>query len=514
MLSTLIKKEFLGHLLTFRFAVAMVLCEALILASTYILVKNYEVRLQNYDEAVAEHEQGMKEIRVFSQLSATVDRRPHPLSILAAGSERDLGSSVSVRHLKVPVAAYGKGGTSNPLLSVFSSVDLVMIVKVLLSLLVLLLSYDAISGERERGTLAQTLSNSVSRAHVLLGKFVGGMAVVTVALLIALFSAVFLAGLSPSVSFSVSEYARIGGIFLMSLLYLSVFFLAGMLISARAGRSSTALILLFFLWIVSVVLVPNASAYLSRHLHPTPADAEVMAETETLEEEIWEKMRAYTREHPRPRWWDWRLLVDCWRWTGDLPYVRYLGYGPREAVEWYLAGTTYGVEVQLDYADKVWAVHRRHQNELLAQRRIAQTMARLSPAWLYGNLCSVFAGTDVGSYLRFMDMTRKYRGDMLDFMHEENAFSLRYFTHLELEDVKPVSELIRVLQEEGEGGIRKLALRRDDLPPILGIPRFTYVEETMGERFRRLSFDLMMLVLANLVLFAGAYLAFMKARVR
>ena len=514
MLSILIKKEFLGHLLTFRFAVAVILCEVLILASTYILVKDYEVRLQNYDESVVAHERGMKEIKVFSQVSASADRRPHPLSVLAAGSERDLGSSVYVRHVQVPVSAHGKGGSSNPLLSVFSSVDLAMIVKVLLSLLVLLLSYDAISGERERGTLAQTLSNSVSRAHVLLGKYLGGMAGVTVALLIALLSAVLTAGLSQSVSFSASEYLRIGGIFLASLLYLSAFFLVGMLISARAGRSSTSLILLFFLWIVFVVLIPNTSAYLSKHLRPTSSDAEVSAETEGLEREMWGKMWAYTEQHRRPRWWDWRLLVDCRRRTGDMPYVRYLGYGPREAVAWYLAGTTYGVEVQLDYADKIWAVHRRHQNELLAQRRVAQTIARLSPAWLYSNVCSIFAGTDVGNYLRFMEMTRKYRLDLLNFMHEENAFSLRYFTHLKLENVKPVAELKRVLEEEGEGAIRKLALRTNDLPPILGIPRFTYTDETMGESFLRLSFDLMMLILLNLALFAGAYLAFMKTRVR
>jgi len=514
MLSTLIKKEFLGHLLTFRFAVAMILCEALILASTYILVRDYEVRLKNHDEAAAQHEQGMKYIKVFSQVRATVDRRPHPLSILAAGSERDLGSSVFVRHLQVPVSAYGKGGSSNPLLSVFSSVDLAMIVRVLLSLLVLLLSYDAISGERERDTLAQTLANSVSRAHVLLGKYLGGMAGVTVALLIALLSAVLVAGLSQSVSFSASEYVRIGGILLASLLYLSALFLVGMLISARAGRSSTSLILLFFLWIVFVVLIPNASAYLSKHIRPVPSDAEVSAETEELERGIWEEMGAYKRQHPRPRWWDWRLLVDCWRWTGGTPYARYLGYGPREAVEWYLPGTLYAVELQLEYADKIWAVHRRHQNELLAQRGVAQTIARLSPAWLYGNVCSILAGTDVGNYLRFMDATRKYRLDLLNFMHEEDGFSLRYFTRLKMEDVKPVAELKGILEEEGEGAIRKLALRMDDFPPILGIPRFTYAEETMRKSFVRLSFDLLMLILLNLVLFAGAYLAFVKARVR
>ena len=46
---------------------------------------------------------------------------------------------------------------------------------VLLSLLAVVLGFDGICGERERGTLKQLLTNPIPRAHVVLGKLVGGV---------------------------------------------------------------------------------------------------------------------------------------------------------------------------------------------------------------------------------------------------------------------------------------------------------------------------------------------------
>ena len=52
--------------------------------------------------------------------------------------------------------------------------DLVFIIGVFLSLMVFLLSYDSISGEREEGTLRLVFSYNVPRDTFLLGKYIGG----------------------------------------------------------------------------------------------------------------------------------------------------------------------------------------------------------------------------------------------------------------------------------------------------------------------------------------------------
>ncbi|TIP54164.1 MAG: ABC transporter permease, partial [Mesorhizobium sp.] len=51
----------------------------------------------------------------------------------------------------------------------------------LVPLIALLLSHDAIVGERDRGTLLLLLSYPLSRWHVLFGKFLGHLSILTVA---------------------------------------------------------------------------------------------------------------------------------------------------------------------------------------------------------------------------------------------------------------------------------------------------------------------------------------------
>ena len=55
-----------------------------------------------------------------------------------------------------------------------TKVDWAFIIGYVLSLIALLFTFDAVSSERERGTLRLMLANSVPRHTILIGKFLGG----------------------------------------------------------------------------------------------------------------------------------------------------------------------------------------------------------------------------------------------------------------------------------------------------------------------------------------------------
>ena len=190
------KREFLSNIITLRFLIGFILCLLLAVSSSYILIDDYAARLEAYDDSVIEHVSELKQIKVFSKLRTIVDRPPSKLSFVCVGSDRKMGNATRVGYQRVPVEATGGGG-GNPLMIVFPSLDMILIIQVVLSLLVLLFAYDTISGERERGTLAQVLSNSVPRHQFLMGKFAGGMMSVTLPLLVGLlagFIAVWFSG--------------------------------------------------------------------------------------------------------------------------------------------------------------------------------------------------------------------------------------------------------------------------------------------------------------------------------
>ena len=54
-------------------------------------------------------------------------------------------------------------GTNNPFIAFFSSIDIVFVFEVILSLMGLIFAYDAIAGERERGTLRLVLAQPIGR---------------------------------------------------------------------------------------------------------------------------------------------------------------------------------------------------------------------------------------------------------------------------------------------------------------------------------------------------------------
>ena len=349
MLWQIAQKEFLSNILTLRFLIGFILCQALIVSSEYVLIKDYEARLAAYSELTKRHEASKKEIKVYSQLEIGVDRPPEPLSVIAMGFDKQLGNTLTVTFKEIPTSAIGSGA-GNPLLSVFSAIDIVLIIQIIIGLLTFLFAYDTISGERERGTLALMLSNPIPRHQVLLGKYLGGMLSIVLSLSCGLLFGLLVIAQSESISLTAEIWGRIGLIFLVSLIYISTLFMLAMLVSSRCKRSTTSLIFILFLWVVFVVLIPNTGAYLSRHILKIKPKAVVDSQIDALENEFWNKINEDSRKNQRPR--------DLWRFqegsisSGSLHYPYVIVYAPKENMLWYLAGTRFSVPLHFEYADK------------------------------------------------------------------------------------------------------------------------------------------------------------------
>ena len=60
MLTTLIRRELLDNLMTFRFAAAVLIMLLLVVANTAVLIKDYERRLEAYNTALKAHDQQLR----------------------------------------------------------------------------------------------------------------------------------------------------------------------------------------------------------------------------------------------------------------------------------------------------------------------------------------------------------------------------------------------------------------------------------------------------------------------
>ncbi|MFQ6043446.1 MAG: ABC transporter permease subunit, partial [Candidatus Poribacteria bacterium] len=536
------KRELTSNIFTYRLLTGIIVCFLLIASSAHVLTKDYENRLRAYSGAKKEHGGKFKDVKVYSQLKVDVDRPPEPLSVICLGMDRQLGGTTTVSYDKVPTDAMVHGG-GNPLLNVFSAIDIVVIVQIVLSLFAILIAYDAISGERERGTLALTMSNSVSRYHILIGKYIGGMASILLPLSIGWVGGLAMIRSSPMVEFHTAEWGRIALLFLVSALYLSIFFLLSMLVSAKAKRSATALVWLLFLWVVLVLIIPNGAAYLAGQIQPIESKAKIDAERDSIMKEYQQKIRDYGDKHQS---WGY-IATERNVVSGMYPFASSVLSGSKEAMLWYLDGARFYVPLRIRYAERVGNLYQEYYRSLKRQTVLAENLSRLSPAWTYYNASSILVSADLSSYERFIKSARDYRRELMEYMRGRGAFSsIRWFSREKLGELPSQVEATRfynenlknlfkrfssLTQAEREEFLKiwrvydKLAsvIREkmtpkswDDVEPLdlSDMPAFTFQREEAFASIQRAMLDLTILILLNALLFWGATAIFVRSEVR
>ena len=164
MIRTLIRKEILDHILSIRFAVSLSLALLFLIPSTYMLANDYG-RLHR--------ELGPRQ--PFSSTGGmwySLNREIPTLRVLATGLDEGLSLSASSHSYAGP--SFGENEfVHNYVSDLFSHLDFVFFINIVGSLMAFAFTYDAISGEKQLGTLRLVMTTPISRAVFLLSKFLG-----------------------------------------------------------------------------------------------------------------------------------------------------------------------------------------------------------------------------------------------------------------------------------------------------------------------------------------------------
>jgi Cu-processing system permease protein len=123
----------------------------------------------------------------------------------------------------------------------------------LLPLIALLLSYDAVVGEVEQGTMLLLLSYPVTRIGVLAGKFIGMSAIITVATVVG-YGVAGLLAFSSAGEIAAGAWLSFALMLLSSALLGAVFVALGLLAGTLARQRGTAAGLAVGIWLLFVLL--------------------------------------------------------------------------------------------------------------------------------------------------------------------------------------------------------------------------------------------------------------------
>ncbi|MEE9202641.1 MAG: ABC transporter permease [Dehalococcoidia bacterium] len=150
----------------------------------------------------------------------------------------------------------------------------------------LALGFDAISGERSRGTLSRLLSQPVYRDAVINGKFLAGATTVGVVFL-AIFLIIagmgmWMLGFPPAVE----EMARMGLFLVVSVLYVTFWLGVAMLASVFFDRPVLSFMTSFGLWVFSIFFILMIAFFIAAFVVPDTSTLELAARHENVQEMV------------------------------------------------------------------------------------------------------------------------------------------------------------------------------------------------------------------------------------
>ena len=229
MLRTVIAKEIHENLISLRFLLLLVLAVVLVPASFHASHRAYRTRVADEQQVVERGREQLRALRVaqlFTNPNFTIDAYwpPSPGAVLAAGFEETHPRHLLLGRHGVEYGAPLDGGSSP---GIFGQIDYLFLVELVFSLFAVLMAFDAITREKENGTLRSILANPIGRVTLAIGKLLGGFVSLAIPLTIAFLVGLLVLSASGFEVFDGEFLGRAAWILAASLIYLGVFFLLG-----------------------------------------------------------------------------------------------------------------------------------------------------------------------------------------------------------------------------------------------------------------------------------------------
>jgi ABC-type transport system involved in multi-copper enzyme maturation permease subunit len=271
MFRELVLKELRDHLLSLRFQVGMLLALVLVSASAFVLSARYRRENHEYWQRLQQNDVFLSKYSHLNRVgNVLVPAMPPSPLVLVQG---------------LPDPANAETLDTNPMPDLFRPADLATAVAYIFSLLGIVLGFDAVNGEKERGTLRLMLANRLRRFEVISAKWAGGILVLVVALLAAWLAATAVVRVESGAHWSTDDALSLVALWIVSLVYCGAFFTLSLALSSLATRSSVSVLTSLFAWVLLVFILPNVCPYVAAQIVRVPSLAALQRDLEYITSE-------------------------------------------------------------------------------------------------------------------------------------------------------------------------------------------------------------------------------------
>ena len=519
MIGHIVKREFFDHLNSLRFALTALILVALMVTNAVVHLQSHPDKVRRYSEKVTTDQNKLQSetepYQLLKQGPGKLYKRPSALTFIADGSDAFLPGAGTTNWGSWSRTA-GSGGqvksiwsldypTANPnardLRPKATKIDWVFIITYLLSFIPLLFTFDALSGEREKGTLRLCLANPISRPALLVGKFLGTLITVLIPFYFAVLLNLTVISLDSWTHIGAADWGRLGMIMLIASGYASIFIAVGLMVSASTRDSRVSLVVLLIVWVALVVFMPStlgtlATKWMSPVQTAHQREMEKRSALEQINANFDERMRN-KREARSPAASLLNQLEELWKTSPEeaeklakeneeelkLAMAR-LESQKADAEELHIRAELVNKDVEIRER-----LNREHLRAQLAQVQRARMVTRFSPAAIVQYALESMTGTGLNRHLQFLEGVHLH---------------IRQFRNFITETDRADTESLHIIGVPE--GMSKKPISPQALPSFEDKIAFS-------DTFNAAIVDMLLLVLLLGVFLSGAFLVFLRSDV-
>lgn len=481
MWKTIAEKELRDHLQSTRFLVAASVSAILIVMSVWLGIAHYKARVAQYEQGVQMMLDLASQQTNWMTVSAAAWRKPDPMEIFSNGVNSDIGRYSDIgswRDVRLVRSEY----SDDPMLAAFQFLDPTFVVLIVLSLIAILFTYNAVNGEKESGTLKLVFANRVSKAEYILGKLIGSWLAILAPVLISFLVGALLLILSGT-DLSGSHWGRYAFFVLTSILYATCFMLIVVFVSALTHRSSVSFLVLLVVWICAVLIVPKAATMLAGQAMPVATVDEIESRLASYSTQA--RNEFFTDMMKRSR--------ERFRFAGDMkPEDR-----QQMMATWAQENETKRKEMEQKIANYSSRLYEDYYNQKNRQELLAFSLAKISPASQFQLATMKLSGTDVGLKKRYEDAMKQYKTQYGNYAQQKGGGGMSF----------------RISTGRGSSSSSMTGPAQTKID-ISEMPKFKDPEYPFDAAVVGSLFDLGLLTLFNVLAFVGAFVAFLRYDMR
>ena len=384
---TIAKRQVLEGLLDAKFMLVSALILLAFLVNAFVFSESYQFRSGEWQHSLQEvaslQENNVKSLQNLANVQLKLVKPPSVLAFVADGGDARLPDTWTANAFLVRDPQNSLRGNSR--MPLVGALDWVFIIGTLMSLLAVIIGFDAVCGEKSKGTLKIVLSFPISRLKLFMGKYLGLLFVMLIVLflgvLINLSTLFFLGVIRPTEPMLMA----IGQVLILAVLYLSFVLLGAMTVSSLVSRPVVSMVFLLVLWMVGVIVVPGLARPVAEMSVPVQSAIEVEKLVETAQQELFQN-------------------------ASD------------EALTQYDDPFHPNIPKRAEFCRERMAIQQNYEDEAqlakIRQAEMISTLSAVSPYCLFDSALQELAGTGVAGFRLSMESARRYRQQLYNFTEE------------------------------------------------------------------------------------------------